>query len=418
MTRWVYALLLVILLPWLLIDSLRRYVRAPKLARVLFAQFGRLPAGLPVSGIWLHAVSLGEVRAAAGLIAAIRARWPDLPLVLSTTTETGANAARALGVQHFYAPFDYAFAQARALNKLKPKLVIVMETELWPNWLRAAHARGVPMVVVNARLSDRSFARYQRWGGALLREALAGLAVICAQSATDRARFATLAAGLPLPVCDCGNLKFDLAPPDVVPWTVTGRPVWLAASTHEGEEIQILAAHRVLLQRNPAALLVLAPRHPERSARILVQIAACGLQAERASLLPLEGVAPIQADTQVVLLDQTGQLMRYFAGIAVVFMGGALVPKGGHNPIEPAVLGRAVLSGRAVHNFRDIYAALDAKDAVGWVANDSQLAQAVQTAWDDPARWQAMGQRARAVVMANRGATERVLQRIDEFLTR
>jgi 3-deoxy-D-manno-octulosonic-acid transferase len=419
MTHWLYAILLVILSPWLLIDSLRRFFRAPKNQRVLGAQFGRLPAGLPVGGVWLHAVSLGEVRAAAALIAAMRARWPGLPLVVSTTTETGANAARALGVPHFYAPFDYAFAQRAVLRGLQPRLIIVMETELWPNWVRAARARLVPVVVVNARLSDRSFARYQRWGGALLRETLGGLAAICAQSALDRARFSTLAAGLLLDVRDCGNIKFDGVAPVVSPWVGgDGRPIWLAASTHEGEEIQVLAAHRALLQHNPAALLVLAPRHPERSARVGAQIAACGLKAERVSHLPSDAPAPVQADTQVVLLDETGQLMRYFAGIAVVFMGGSLVATGGHNPIEPALFGRAVLSGRAVHNFREVYAVLDAKDALWWVDNDSQLAQAVQMAWDDPVRWQAMGQRARAVVMDNRGATERLLQLIDELLTR
>ncbi len=418
MTRWLYGLLLVILCPWLLVDSLRRYVRVPKTARVAFAQFGRLPTGLPVGGVWLHAVSLGEVRAAAALIAAIRLRWPGLPLVVSTMTETGANAVRALGVPHFYAPFDYAFAQRAVLSGLQPRLIIVMETELWPNWVRVAAERAVPMVLVNARLSDRSFARYQRWGGSLLRETLGGLAAICAQSALDRGRFSTLAAGLLLDVRDCGNIKFDGVAPIVLPWAGGARPIWLAASTHEGEERQVLAAHRALLQHNPNALLVLAPRHPERSVRIAAQIAACGLKAERASHLPSDAPAPVQADTQVVLLDQTGQLMRYFAGIAVVFMGGSLVATGGHNPIEPALFNRAVISGRAVHNFREVYAVLAAKDAVRWVDNERQLAQAVQMAWADPAHWQAMGHRAHAVVMTNRGATERVLQLMDELLTR
>lgn len=416
MRGWIYSLLLLIAWPWLLFDALRRFFRAPKNHRVLFAQFGRLPKGLPVGGIWLHAVSLGEVRAAAGLIAAIRARWPDLPLVISTTTETGAQAARALGVPHFYAPFDYAFAQAKVINRLQPQLIVVMETELWPNWLRTARVRAVPVVVVNARLSDRSFARYQRWGGALLRDTLAGLAVICAQSPTDRDRFATLAAGLPVQVRDCGNLKFDLTPPDVVPWTMPDRPIWLAASTHEGEEAMVLAAHLALLSNEPNALLVLAPRHPERVGRVLAHIAARGLTAARTSELSDSTLVP--ADCPVVVLDQTGQLMRYFSAISVVFMGGSLVPTGGHNPIEPAVFGHAVLTGRAVHNFRDVYAALDANAALGWVDNDSQLAQAVQAAWADPALWQAMGHRAQAVVMANRGATLRVLQRIDELLAR
>ncbi len=418
MTHWLYAILLVILSPGVLVDSWRRYVRAPKKHRVMFAQLGRLPAGLPVGGIWLHAVSLGEVRAAAVLVRAMQVRFPAVPIVISTTTETGAIAARALGVPHFYAPFDYAFAQTRVLNKLQPQLIIVMETELWPNWVRAVARRMLPMVVVNARLSDRSFARYQRWGGALLRETLAGLAVICAQSAADKARFLALAAGAPLEVQDCGNIKFDLSPPEVSPWRVEHRLVWLAASTHEGEEAQVLAAHQTLLNRNPSALLVLAPRHPERAARIWAEIAQRGFTAERASAFSPATGGAIKADTQVVLLDQTGQLMRYFAGIAVVFMGGSLVPVGGHNPIEPAVFGRAVISGRSVQNFRAVYAVLDAEAALAWVDRDNPLAQAVQMAWDEPLRWQTMGQRAQAVVMANRGATERVLQVMDGLLTR
>jgi len=416
MRHSLYFVLLWLFSPGLLFDSLRRFFRAPKKTRVLWAQFGRLPAGLPVGGIWLHAVSLGEVRAAAVLVRVMQARFPLLPIVISTTTETGANAARALGVPHFYAPFDFAFAQARVLKKLQPQLIIVMETELWPNWVRVAARQAVPMVVVNARLSDRSFARYQRWGGSLLRETLAGLDMICAQSERDRVRFLALAAGSSLDVRDCGNIKFDLALPDGQPWEVAHRLVWLAASTHEGEEAQVLAAHQALLQRNPSALLVLAPRHPERAAAIAVEIAERGLIAERVSEGLLAAGDAVRASTQVVLLDQTGQLMRYFAGIALVFMGGSLVPTGGHNPIEPSVFGRAVLSGRAVHNFRDVYAALDAEAALWWVDNDSQLAQAVQAAWDNPAQWQAMGQRALAVVMANRGATERVLQAIGSFL--
>ncbi|MBD3816878.1 MAG: 3-deoxy-D-manno-octulosonic acid transferase, partial [Halothiobacillus sp.] len=266
MTFWAYRFVLGLALPWLIFDALRRYFRAPGSHRILGAQFGRIPHDLPAEGIWLHAVSLGEIRAAAPLIRALQSRWPDSPLVVSTMTETGAQAARELGLRHFYAPLDYAFAQRAVLRRLRPKLIVVMETELWPNWARVAQACGVPMAVVNARLSDRSFRRYRRWGGALLKQTLNCIGLICTQSSDDQARFRALAPDVMHDrIIDCGNIKFDVAKPEVESWSAGTRPVWLAASTHEGEESLLLDAHKHLLADHPDALLVLAPRHPERA---------------------------------------------------------------------------------------------------------------------------------------------------------
>ncbi|MHB8919841.1 MAG: 3-deoxy-D-manno-octulosonic acid transferase [Halothiobacillus sp.] len=416
MTAWMYSFLLFILFPWLLVDSLRRFIRALKKQRLLLAQFGRLPADVPSGGIWLHAVSLGEIRAAAALIEALQSRWPNLPLVVSTTTETGANAARELGVPHFYAPFDYAFAQRAALHRLLPRVMIVMETELWPNLIRLSAQMNVPVAVVNARLSDQSFGRYQRWGGALLRETLARLTLICAQSAVDRDRFVALAPpAMAARILDCGNVKFDLAERAVAPWSVGARPVWLAASTHEGEEALLLEAHWALLALHPQALLVLAPRHPERASAVRALIAARGLVAQQFSHTRGGGGA-VDAATQVLLIDQTGQLMRFFSAIAVVFMGGSLVRTGGHNPIEPALFRRAVLSGQQVRNFQAVYRELAANDAVYFVDNAIDVATAVQSAWAQPTHWSAMGARAHAVVQANRGATQRIVDALAPIL--
>jgi 3-deoxy-D-manno-octulosonic-acid transferase len=414
MTSWAYRFVLGLALPWLIFDALRRYFRAPVSHRVLWAQFGRIPDDLPTGSIWLHAVSLGEIRAAAPLIRELQARWPSVPLVVSTMTETGAEAARGLGVRHFYAPFDYAFAQRAVLRRLRPKLIVVMETELWPNWARVAESCGVPMAVVNARLSDRSFRRYRRWGGALLKQTLSRLGLICTQSSDDRARFRDLAPqAVHERIIDCGNIKFDAAQPDVESWSAGDRTVWLAASTHEGEESLLLDAHKRLLARHPDALLVLAPRHPERAQMVQSLISSRGLTVQRSS--QDRAVAP---ETQVLLVDQTGLLMQFFAAIEVIFMGGSLVMTGGHNPIEPAVFQRAVLSGPNVHNFRAVYRLLRERDAVRIVEDEADVVAAVEEAWAQPEEWRQAGARAHAVLQANRGSTARVVDALDRILSR
>lgn len=414
MTFWAYRFVLGLALPWLIFDALRRYFRAPGSHRILGAQFGRIPDDLPTGSIWLHAVSLGEIRAAAPLIRELQSRWPDVPLVVSTMTETGAGAARGLGVRHFYAPFDYAFAQRAVLRRLRPKLIVVMETELWPNWARVAEACGVPMAVVNARLSDRSFRRYRKWGGSLLKQTLGRLGLICTQSSDDQARFRVLAPqAMHERIIDCGNIKFDVAQPQVESWSAGDRTVWLAASTHEGEESLLLDAHKHLLADHPDALLVLAPRHPERAQLVQSLISSRGLVMQRSSQDMV--AAP---ETQVLLIDQTGLLMQFFAAIEVIFMGGSLVMTGGHNPIEPAVFRRAVLSGPNVHNFRAVYRLLRERDAVRIVEDEADVVAAVEAAWAQPEEWRQAGARAYAVLQANRGSTARVVDALDHILSR
>lgn len=414
MTRWAYQFALMLALPWLIIDAWCRYFRAPESHRLPWAQFGRVAKDLPTGCVWLHAVSLGEIRAAASLIRALQSRWPDVPLVVSTMTETGAQAARELGLRHFYAPFDYAFAQRTVLRRLRPKLIVVMETELWPNWAQVAQACGVPMAVVNARLSDRSFRRYRRWGGTLLKQTLSRIGLICTQSSDDQARFRALAPDVMHDrIIDCGNIKFDVAKPEVESWSAGSRPVWLAASTHEGEESLLLDAHKHLLADHPDALLVLAPRHPERAQQVLSLISSRGLDTQRSSM----GLT-VDTKTQVLLVDQTGLLMQFFAAIEVIFMGGSLVMTGGHNPIEPAVFGRAVLSGPNVHNFRAVFRLLAERDAVRMVEDAADVVAAVEAAWAQPEAWRQAGARAHAVVQANRGSTARVVDALDRILSR
>lgn len=409
MRRWQYQLALGLLAPWLVWDAWRRYQRARPGHRRRFEQFGRLRAGLPRDGLWLHAVSLGEARAAAMLVDELRSRWPDLPIVLSTTTETGAEAARSLGVPHFYAPYDYAPVQRHVLRQLKPRAMVVMETELWPNLVREAKRRGVPVMIANARLSDRSFARYRRWGGPLLHEVLAGIGLVCAQSAQDRERFAAL--GAPR-VADCGNLKFDLPVAETIPPVATGRAhTWLAASTHPGEEAQVLAAHARVRERISDARLILVPRHPERAAEVMRLVEAAGLSVARWD----EATAP-DGQPGVTVVDRAGVLAERFGEVPVVFMGGSLEPVGGHNPLEPAAAGRAVLSGSHVHNFRAVFAALSEAGAVRQVADEEALADAVIACFENPADWAAAGERARGVIAGHRGAAARLAERLAPWI--
>ncbi|MFP4252650.1 MAG: 3-deoxy-D-manno-octulosonic acid transferase [Guyparkeria sp.] len=409
MRRWQYQLLLAGLSPWLAVDSWRRYRRAPAGQRRLFEQFGRLRDGLPRDALWLHAVSLGEVRAAAMLVRAVQARWPDLPIVISTTTETGAEAARGLDLPHFYAPFDLGLAQRRVLARLRPRLLVVMETELWPNLVREADRAAVPLVIANARLSDRSYRRYSRWGGPLLREALAGIELICAQSPADRERFLELGARR---VEDCGNLKFDLPVVETVPPVPDGRAhTWLAASTHPDEEAQVLEAHATVRRRYPDARLILVPRHPERAAEVRRLVESHGF-----SLAIWSPGRQSDEEATVLVVDRAGVLAGLFADVPVVFMGGSLVPVGGHNPIEPAAVGRAVLHGPAVQNFRQVFAVLGERDACREVGGSESLAAAVIECFARSRDWAEAGGRARIVIAEHRGAASRLVDRLASWL--
>ena len=409
MRRWQYQLLLGLLAPWLAWDAWRRYRQARPGHRRGFEQFGRLRDGLPQGGVWLHAVSLGETRAAGLLVDELRARWPELPIVLSTTTETGAEAARSLGLPHFYAPYDYAFAQRRVLRQLNPRAMVVMETELWPNLVRELRRAGVPLMIANARLSDRSFARYRRWGGPLLREVLAGVRLICAQSEQDRERFAVL--GAPR-VADCGNLKFDLPVAVTIPPVPVDRAhTWLAASTHPGEEARVLAAHARIREHCPDARLILVPRHPERAPEVMRLVESRGLSVGR-----WESATPSDRRPEVEVVDRAGVLADRFAEVPVVFMGGSLEPVGGHNPLEPAAVGRAVLSGPHVHNFRAVFAALADAGAERQVPDAASLADAVIECFEGPGAWAAAGERARAMIAGHRGAARRLADRLAPWL--
>lgn len=375
-----------------------------------------LPRNLPPGGLWLHAVSVGEVNAALPLIEALLVHHPQLPLTVTTITPTGsAQLRRHLGhrVAHCYLPYDAPGAVCRFFDRLQPRLGIIMETELWPNLFAVARDRGIPIVLANARLSERSARGYGRWP-ALTTQTLSQLAHVGAQSATDGARLQGL--GLPAQrLTVTGNVKFDATPADPAAGLMLRRrlgdrrPVWLAASTHPGEEEAALAAHRALRQRHPPTTLVLAPRHPQRFDEVAQLCRAQGWSTCRRS-------ADDQVDCAVYLADTLGELPALMAAADVVFVGGSLARIGGHNLIEPAQQGKPVLFGPHMHNFAELRAQILAAGAGSEVADATALAARLIELLGNAVERHRMGQAARALVMQHRGATARTLALLAPYL--
>lgn len=418
--RTLYTLLLYAALPIVLLRLWLRGARNPAYRRRWSERFGFFPH-TPVDGaIWIHAVSVGEAIAAFPLVERLRERHPERPLVFTTTTPTGSErVVRRFGtaVHHGYLPYDLPGAVARFLDRTRPALAVILETELWPNMYAACAARRIPLVVANARLSERSAAGYRRVAR-LTRATLERVTLIAAQGEADAARL--LALGAPAArVRVTGNLKFDLTPPaDLAEHGATLRdswgalrPVWIAASTHEGEEEQILDAYTVARARVPRLLLVLVPRHPERFDRVAALCAARGYTVVRRS-----EQRPCDAGTDVFLGDSMGELMLFYAAADIAFIGGSLVPTGGHNPLEPAALARPVLHGPHMFNFAEIDRRLREAGGSREVADAGALARAVADCLLEPAACRASGERARAFVAQNRGALERLLQIIEDVI--
>jgi 3-deoxy-D-manno-octulosonic-acid transferase len=372
-------------------------------------------------GVWLHAVSVGEVQACAALVSALQQRHPQLPLTVTTFTPTGAARARALfgdRAQVRYLPFDLPGAVRRFFERVQPRLAVVFETELWPNLYRECGRRRVPLVLASARLSARSVDRYRRLG-ALFRDTLAHAAVVAAQGEADAARFAALGAN-PAGTHVTGNLKFDFElPPEtrargaqLRERYAPDRPLWVAGSTHGGEEQAVLEAQRRVRTAQPRALLVLAPRHPPRFAEVAEWLAQSGRRCARRS-------RPAGADAgecEVLLLDTLGELLDFYAAADVAFVGGSLVPIGGHNLLEPAALGVPILTGPHTFNGADIASLLIARGAAEVVNDAAQLAARLEALLADSSARARMGEAGRASVAGNRGALTKLLALIEPLL--
>lgn len=419
--RGLYTLLFYLLLPLIFLRLLWRSRLAPAYRRRIGERFGFFAAPALRAPIWVHAVSVGETIAAAPMIRALRQRHPECDIVVTTMTPTGSERVRALfgdDVFHVYAPYDVPDCIGRFLRRVRPRLLIIVETELWPNTVFACRARGIPTLLANARLSAKSARGYARVG-ALTRPMLRALDRVVAQNAEDGERFVEL--GLPRDrLLVSGSIKFDIAIDESLRraalaerehWGVRQRLVWIAASTHDGEDAALLDAHRRLREHHPDALLVLVPRHPERFDAVAALIEQWGMACARRSRKE-----PVALETAVLLGDTMGELLLLLGCADIAFVGGSLIPRGGHNTLEPAAWGLPILTGDSDFNFREISALLQRAGALAAVADADALARELALLAGDGGERHRRGQRAAAVVAANRGALERLLAAIDGVL--
>ena len=419
--RLVYALLLYLAAPFVLLRLLWKSRLQPAYRRRIGERFGVVPRSDGVA-VWVHAVSVGETLAAVPLIEALIGRHGERRVWVTTTTPTGSErvlAAFGTRVHHSYVPYDLPDAVARFLTRVRPQRALIMETELWPTLFRACAQRGIPLMIANGRLSVRSFRGYGRFRS-FFAEVLNDCAIIAAQSAADRERFLALGTAASK-VADAGNIKFDVDPPmarlvqgrELRCRLGTQRPVWIAASTHPGEESAAVRAHQRVLQRFADAALILVPRHPQRFDEVLRSLQGSGLQVSTRSALADAGTPDELAGVQWLFGDSMGEMFMYLAMADVAFVGGSLVPIGGHNVLEPAAIGLPVLFGPHMSNFVAARDLLLQAGAAQQVVDADGLASALIRLFADAEQRRSMGQAGEAAVTANRGAKQRLLDLIE-----
>lgn len=420
-----YSLLLALALITGLPFWLFQAIRHGKYTRGLEERFGRVPRRLLKTPhqptIWIHAVSVGEVLGVSKLVVQLQQELPQYRVVVSTTTDTGQKLAREKfgDANVFYFPLDFAFCITPYLRALQPDLLVIAETEFWPNLLRLSRQQGASIAVVNARISDRSFPGYRRWR-ALLTRILRNINLFLAQTDEDSRRLANIGAPSNR-VQVSGNLKFDVATPttsEIVGllrenfMQAKAGPIFVSGSTVEREEEGLLLhAFRNVLTSHPAAVMVLAPRHPERFAEVAEQLRNFGLPWWRRTLWTQE---PIRGG--IFLLDSIGELGSVYSLADVAFVGGSLVPRGGHNIIEPAQYGVPIIVGNHTENFRDIVGLFHSRNAVK-IVGPAELPLILQELMSNPEERAELGRRAQGTLQSQMGATQRTIAALKNLLS-
>jgi 3-deoxy-D-manno-octulosonic-acid transferase len=415
--RYIYTALLAVASPFLMWGLYRHRAGKPCVGKRWKEHFGVTPKLDCSHGpIWIHAVSVGETLAVTPLIKRLKAQYPHLRIVITTTTATGAEQAEKLAeiAEHRYMPFDFPFAVRGFINAIKPSQLLIMETELWPNTLHTVAKAGIPITVINARLSERSCQRYAKVQPIFDMLAKNLTQVLC-QYPDDAERFVRL--GIPAnKVSVTGSIKFDI---EISPQIKAqgqqlrkqlgiDRPVWIAASTHQGEDEQVLAAHQELLKEHPNSLLILVPRHPERFNEVfkLSQLIFCSVRRTQ------QGDKPLSEDVQVYMGDSMGEMLVLMEASDVCFMGGSLLGDkvGGHNMLEPAVLGKPVLTGPSYYNFTDIANSLLTIKAMFTVHSANELASTLTHKFSDTQLFNKQKPELQKFIEQNQGANDRTLK--------
>jgi 3-deoxy-D-manno-octulosonic-acid transferase len=412
-----YSLLLPLLIPVVILHLLIRGLKNPDYFRRWGERFGfnKITPDAPV--IWVHAVSVGEARAAVPLINELFNRYPDTPVLVTTMTPTGSTEVlRQLGdrVLHCYVPYDLSWSVNRFLNQFRPCLAVTLETELWPNIFNGCKQRGIPIVVANARMSESSMRGYLRFEK-LTRSTLEQVSLIAAQSRADARRLQRMGAPSEI-ISITGSIKFEIKLPASLREAAESlrrdfgsmRPVWIAASTHDDEEKKVLVAFRELRRKYPDLLLLLVPRHPER----FLSVAKISRRDGFNTVLRSELQGPVSEDTEVIVADSMGELLKLYTASDVAFVGGSLVPVGGHNVLEACAVGLPVIFGPHMFNFDEISQLTLSRKAGIQVDSNRDLVAAVETYLDDANLRFETGEKGKKLVQQNRGALERTSELI------
>ncbi|WP_040726139.1 lipid IV(A) 3-deoxy-D-manno-octulosonic acid transferase [Thiomicrorhabdus sp. Kp2] len=395
------------------------------------SRFGVNRQKYQTGGIWIHAVSVGETRSVFPLLTALKENYPNLPLTVTNGSTQGALQALQFSpveIQHQMLPYDYSFAVKRFLKQIKPKLVIMVETEIWPNLYQACQEHNIPIILINARLKESSFKAYQKWGGKVITNALNQTQFIGVQFSADAEHFKALGAQQSK-IKTLGNLKFDLtldkhSTENANHWkaehNLTTRPIWVAASTHahpnsnelsQSEEHIVIEAHKRLLKSEPNALLILVPRHADRFEEV-----AKLLDDNQLHWASRSKQQPITTSTQVYLADTVGELMLWFAVSDVAFIGGSLVPFGGHNILEPAALNKPIISGEHFANLKALFEPFIDADAIRIVKDSNALADSLYQIIQNPQQAQELATKAHNCFTQQTGALQRTIEYIKPLL--